>query len=240
VEVPGGNGMGMGGLMPGVDSLGGDSYSPRCGEALSDQDQGAEAEAANEYVQKHMALENRLQNLEEALDQATHQSVESEVFNGLKAVMKDVRQCLQRCELLYQLPEIRVMVKRFERSLQVNAILHERWLGPGAGRAQPGNSAVDALLERPSSHTSDGGEGMQRNSEHARSAPDLKVAKAREGRSGLGAKRSSRNGEKKPFRTVVDWCRPHTPLKVDPVLKHGSRAASGDSDRTHLPQIVKA
>jgi len=204
----------------------------------------SEVQAELEYVRKQ--TEQRMGELEEALEQACDQSAQREVFAGLRAVMQDVRRCMQRCELLYQLPDIRNMIKNFEHSLQVNAILQQRWLGPGAGRAgAPHGSAAEQMLQSPGSaskqrRSRDGSKGtvrgMDANLEMARSMPEFPKDASRRQRSPSG-KRVSGGGQKKPFRTVVDWVRPHTPLQVDPVPRGGFGPPGGNVDRTVLPVI---
>ena len=121
----------------------------------------------------------------------------------LSGIVKDVKYCLKRCELLFQLPEIKGFIKRFQASLHVNAVLQDRWLGPGgrsrgffddedlfegSSRIRPSTSAVDLSLSNLSTD------------------PITRV-------------RRNEAPNKRPFRTVTDWARPHTPLTVDPVLK---------------------
>ena len=121
----------------------------------------------------------------------------------LSGIVKDVKYCLKRCELLFQLPEVKGFIKRFQESLHVNAVLQDRWLGPGgrsrgffddenlfegSSRIRPSSSAVDLSLSNLSTD------------------PITRV-------------RRNEAPNKRPFRTVTDWARPHTPLTVDPVLK---------------------
>jgi len=193
-------------------------------------------EAVKEYLDRQVQMESRLDSLEEQIDQAASDS-EGQVFAGLKHVMKDVRRCLSRCELVFQLPEIKVFIKRFQRSLALNAILHEKWIGPGAGKRSP----PDGTDDQPSSAAV--GETLVRNTEHARSASELTTATQarRAGNSTRTGKRSDPN-KKKPFRTVVDWVRPHTPLKVDPVSRAhtadvGAGRGGGD-DSQRLPPLM--
>jgi hypothetical protein len=203
-------------------------------EGEMDLDDEMRDDAARQYVERQSVMEARLKQLEEQLDSASVVMPESQIFSSLRAVIKDVRRCLSRCELLYQLPEIKMFIKRFQRSLEVNAILHEKWIGPGAGKRTPAEGAAEQDQEDVSNHPSEG--QMIRDAEYSRSAPDLR-AKRGLGKRGEGPK-------KKPFRTVVDWVRPHTPLKLDPMFK--GAGAPEDRDRaggsrgdgaTHLPQI---
>merc|ERR1712187_54144 len=98
-------------------------------------DEKEQADDVHAYVERQLNIESRLNQLEEQLDSASGLPPESEILSGMKMVVKDVRRCLQRCELLFQLPEIKMFVKRFRRSLEMNAVLHERWLGPDAAAA---------------------------------------------------------------------------------------------------------
>merc|ERR1712110_43156 len=91
-----------------------------------------EAQATAEYVERQLEMESRLQQLEDQLDGANVVQPESEIVQSMKGVIRDVKRCLQRSELLFQLPEVKLFVKRFRRSLEMNAVLHERWLGPDA------------------------------------------------------------------------------------------------------------
>lgn len=216
-----------------------DEAKPVDGEDV-DLDDEVRDDAARQYVERQTQMESRLKQLEEQLDSASVVMPESHIFGSLKAVIKDVRRCLSRCELLYQLPEIKMFVKRFQRSLEVNAILHEKWIGPGAGKRQLPD---DELENRPrsalGSHRSE--DQMTRDSEISRSAPDLRAR----GRGGGSSGKKQEGVKKKPFRTVVDWCRPHTPLKIDPMFKGhspptgggGSRGGAEDRPPPHLPQI---
>merc|ERR1719327_504083 len=101
-------------------------------------------------------MEARLKQLEDQVDSASVVQPESQIWSSLRGVIKDVRRCLSRCELLYQLPEIKVLVKRFQRSLEVNAILHEKWVGPGAGKRTPAEGAAEQDQEDVSNHPSEG------------------------------------------------------------------------------------
>lgn len=200
-----------------------------------------EADEATEYVERQREIEARLNQLEDQLDSAGGGAgaTESDVFQGLKGVVKDVKRCLQRCELLFQLPEIKSFVKRFRRALEMNAILHERWLGPAARRRKPepdDDEEEPGTGAHPGPPPSSGGsvreEGSRRLLDHARSAPDLAAPKHR--REAIRSKKG--DGKKKPFRTVVDWCRPHTPLTIDPVSRgHGQQQES----TLQLPQIAR-
>jgi len=131
-------------------------------------------------------------------------------------------------------------VKRFQRSLEVNAILHEKWVGPGAGKRPPAEESSAQDQDRVSNRELIEDPHLNRDSELSRSAPDLR--KRGTGAAGKGNEKQ----KKKPFRTVVDWCRPHTPLKIDPTFKGGmpqtgerERGGSRSEDRAlpHLPQI---
>lgn len=214
---------------------------PVDGEDL-DLDDEVRDDAARQYVERQTVMEARLKQLEEQLDTASVVMPESEIFSSLKAVIKDVRRCLSRCELLYQLPEIRAFVKRFQRSLEVNAILHEKWIGPGAGKRSPPPEESVAEQDRVGTRELTEDRHLTRDSELSQSAPDLRSKRGGYGAVGKGNEKQ----KKKPFRTVVDWCRPHTPLKIDPMYK-GATPPTGERDRggnrseersqTHLPQI---
>lgn len=211
-----------------------DDAKPVEGEDL-DIDDEVRDDAARQYVERQSMMEARLKQLEEHIDSASVVSPESQIFSSLKSVIKDVRRCLSRCELLYQLPEIKAFVKRFQRSLEVNAILHEKWLGPAAPKRQHEELSLE---QRPV--TAPGEEFMTRDSDMTRSAPDLRARGGRQGPTG----KKSESVKKKPFRTVVDWVRPHTPLKIDPLFKghsppSGERRVLTADDRPtpHLPQI---
>merc|ERR1712032_1014168 len=200
--------------VPSPAAMGVDVLTDECQtmDGSLDPDGQETEEAVKEYLDRQVQMESRLDSLEEQIDQAASGS-NGEVFAGLKHVMKDVRRCLSRCELVFQLPEIKSFIKRFQRSLELNAILNEKWLGPGAGK----RSSPDTDCQ-PSPDAGD--EKLVKNSEHARSASDLTAATQarRSCNSSRSGKRSDPN-KKKPFRTVVDWVRPHTPLKVDPVSR---------------------
>jgi len=205
-----------------------DEAKPVDGED-ADLDDEVRDDAARQYVERQTIMEVRLKQLEEQLDSASVVQPESQIFTSLKAVIKDVRRCLSRCELLYQLPEIKMFVKRFQRSLEVNAILHEKWIGPG-GRAPSRGQEDESQQVRPGSASNLGSEdqGMSRDNDMSRSAPNLRAKGLKGGAKQDGVK-------KKPFRTVVDWCRPHTPLKIDPVFKGGSGAETqGSGKKTRI------
>lgn len=202
-----------------------------------------EANNLAQYVDRQILIENRLHQLEDQLDKNST-GANNEVWQSFRAIIEDVRNCLQRCELLIQLPEIRCYVKRFQRSLELNAILHERWLGPDLNRNFPQNweTNSDAGIVKSQS-CSDFGEGrIFHRSEHAHSVSDFTTTmrvKQDVTRCVAGKKV---DGKKKPFRTVVDWCRPHTPLTVDPVFKgytppSGTRSQSRGEVRRRLPHL---
>lgn len=178
----------------------------------------------------------------------------SALLSGLGVIIKDVRLCLQRCELMYQLPEIRLFVKRFMRSLQVSAVLNQRWLGPGAGKVVNGVSAVTAATEACAKEDAAGGPGVEqgRNSRTppegggghrmlggqdsmSASAPDLGGGS----RYGKMKRKQGVDGKKRPFRTVVDWTRPHTPLAVGPVSRIDGVTNFKPEPRVTLPQIAR-
>lgn len=127
-------------------------------------------------------LEERLSLLQEVHPLPPEQS------SMLNSIVQDVRLCLKRCELILQLPEIKTFIRKFQSSLQVNAVLHDRWLGPRHD-------------EEPS-------------------APKIEQCKSMGDLTSVAADpcRPKRGGEpqKRPFRTVTDWARPHTPLTLDP------------------------
>eukprot|EP00403_Amphidinium_massartii_P040684 CAMPEP_0178434330 /NCGR_PEP_ID=MMETSP0689_2-20121128/33369_1 /TAXON_ID=160604 /ORGANISM="Amphidinium massartii, Strain CS-259" /LENGTH=1185 /DNA_ID=CAMNT_0020056393 /DNA_START=32 /DNA_END=3586 /DNA_ORIENTATION=- len=164
---------------------------------------GGDVGTGSVFLMKQAEIEQRLNSLEDNLEQASLKRSDpgpEDVFQMMRALVSHVRQCLRRCELLFQLPEIRSFVKRFHKSLAVNAVLQEKWLGPPQG-------------------------SLDESSLHTRSVPDLSspMRKREAGKKrGEPSKAEIQKGPKKPFRTVVDWCRPHTPLTVQPVWKgHG-------------------
>eukprot|EP00927_Polykrikos_kofoidii_P031488 TRINITY_DN27063_c0_g1_i1.p1 TRINITY_DN27063_c0_g1~~TRINITY_DN27063_c0_g1_i1.p1 ORF type:complete len:1150 (-),score=212.39 TRINITY_DN27063_c0_g1_i1:192-3599(-) len=238
VEIPVGAsvfGAGGAGIGEFAGSVGGESGFEKSATASAagdggdghNMDEKDQADSAQLYVERQSELEHRLLQLEDQLDKASIMQPESEVFSGLKGVVKDVRQCLQRCELLFQLPEIKHYVKKFRRSLEVNAILHERWLGPQAKPSEHG----EASPRPPSLGGSDHGNNraLPRQSDQTRSMPDLKGPKTQR-ESGVGHSRGKKaDSKKKPFRTVVDWCRPHTPLKIDPQFRSNGNAGGGSN-----------
>lgn len=128
-------------------------------------------------------LEERLSLLQEVHPLPAEQS------NMLNSIVQDVRLCLKRCELILQLPEIKTFIRKFQSSLQVNAVLHDRWLGPRQD-------------EEPSAP----------KIEQCKSMGDLTSVAADPCR----PKRGAGEVPKRPFRTVTDWARPHTPLTLDP------------------------
>lgn len=208
VEVPS---MGFGGT--GADDM--EMFQEEVGSQAGESDaEGGDGQGAPQYAERQMEMETRLQQLEDQLDGASILQPESEIIKSMKAVCKDTRRCLQRCELIFQLPEIKLFVKRFRKSLEVNAILHERWLGPDAVRKK---SEEAQEKSEPPAASSESTKGLTKHADISRSAPDL----ARKGKAEApGLKKG--DSKKKPFRTVVDWCRPHTPLKLDPQFKgHG-------------------
>ena len=124
----------------------------------------------------------------------------------LSGIVKDVKYCLKRCELLFQLPEIKAYIKSFQASLHVNAMLQDRWLGPGARTR--GIFDEDDL-------EGTGNPKLRLGQNH--SAGDLTLSNL--ATDPITRARRSEPPNKRPFRTVTDWARPHTPLTVDPVLK---------------------
>lgn len=185
--------------------------------------EGQEAQEFAEYVDKQVGIESRLKELEEQLEFSIQKDAQPDVaLSSVKLIIQDVRFCLQRCELLSQLPEIRLYMKRFQRSLAVNAVIHKRWLGPGTGDKPDngdGTPFMDMMIDM------DGGSLMSPSFQSpakmgsSKSAPDIRV----------GSKRSA--VKKKPYRTVVDWCKPHTPLHADPVsFKQYGAAHRGNAD----------
>ena len=131
------------------------------------------------------------------------QAMAPEQAELLSGIVKDVKYCLKRCELLFQLPEIKGYIKRFQASLHVNAVLQDRWLGPGARtRGVFDDDELEGQKPRPA----------QTNSMADLSLSNLSTDP-------ITRVRRSEPPNKRPFRTVTDWARPHTPLTVDPVLK---------------------
>eukprot|EP00930_Biecheleria_cincta_P035689 TRINITY_DN24526_c0_g1_i1.p1 TRINITY_DN24526_c0_g1~~TRINITY_DN24526_c0_g1_i1.p1 ORF type:complete len:709 (+),score=159.70 TRINITY_DN24526_c0_g1_i1:112-2238(+) len=177
------------------------------------------AEDLETCTNQQRQMEDTLKRLE-----AHIQSDDPEIASTLNAVVTDVRYCLKRCELLFQLPEIKVYIKRFQASLQVNAVLQDRWLGP-AGREK---KMFEDIGEAPE----EGAEGTLLGSrpEHTQSTGDLPTAPG--GR--IASKKNQADQKKRPFRTVTDWARPHTPLSIDPVLRPPSRESR---ETGSLPQI---
>eukprot|EP00929_Paragymnodinium_shiwhaense_P119668 TRINITY_DN91554_c0_g1_i1.p1 TRINITY_DN91554_c0_g1~~TRINITY_DN91554_c0_g1_i1.p1 ORF type:complete len:1023 (+),score=383.02 TRINITY_DN91554_c0_g1_i1:164-3232(+) len=222
-----------------------DGYTQTAGGAFASEGEQAQAEAesAAQYMERQMEIETRLEQLEDQLndqlENMTQQPEGSEMLSGMKLVIKDVRTCLRRCELLFQLPEIKQFVNKFRRSLEVNAVLHERWLGPrNAAAANGPAAAANKGEDRPSSAGNDRrpeGKGMSRD--QASSMPDLK---AKDKSQASRSKKGGGDGKKKPFRTVVDWCRPHTPLSLDPQYRKNEEqrpSEGGGSGVTNLPPI---
>ncbi|CAE8624862.1 unnamed protein product, partial [Polarella glacialis] len=193
------------------------------------QDSQAQGEVVAEYLHHQMQIEQRLNELQEQLE---NDSKGETVMEGLSAVVKDVRQCLARCELLFQLPEIKLYIKRFRTSLEVNAVLQDKWMGPSAR----GRGVFD--LDSGDEDATPGGqppaERVLRQGDNTRSAPDL--TSAAHARRDVPAPKSKK-GQKKPFRTVTDWCRPHTPLNIDPVAPPPGAEASKEELRFQLPPI---
>jgi len=220
IEVPmAGAGDAAGGISDVDALLQGDLFAmPRADaeERASSRPDQDTAEETHQYVERQMEIDFRLNQLEEQLDAASENpAAQSDMFGGLKVVVKDVRKCLQRCELLFQLPEIKAFVKNFRKSLQMNAILHERWMGPDAVRPprEPREEEPEAGTGEPQT-----GQALTRGSPATRSAPDLRASKTQK----EVPQKISKKGDgkaKKPFRTIVDWTRPHTPLKLDPQFK---------------------
>jgi len=151
-------------------------------------------------VEAEEDLEERLSMLEEMHPLHPEQSA------MLNSIVQDVRLCLKRCELILQLPEIKAFIRKFQSSLQVNAVLHDRWLGPKSRQDD---------------------EDLAPKVEHCKSMGDLTSVAADQHRRRPGGG----EGQKRPFRTVADWARPHTPLTLDP------RSKVGTSTVTTLPEI---
>eukprot|EP00931_Biecheleriopsis_adriatica_P041339 TRINITY_DN23641_c0_g1_i1.p1 TRINITY_DN23641_c0_g1~~TRINITY_DN23641_c0_g1_i1.p1 ORF type:complete len:721 (+),score=193.18 TRINITY_DN23641_c0_g1_i1:250-2163(+) len=143
-------------------------------------------------------MEAKLAKLKEQLE-----SDNPDLTETLGAVVQDIRYCLKRCELLFQLPEIKQYIKRFQASLQVNAVLQDRWLGPSARS----KGAFDDLGEDGADETALGAKP-----DHVKSTGDLTTHT----RLDLVHKAKKGESKKRPFRTVTDWARPHTPLSIDP------------------------
>lgn len=176
----------------------------------------AESNDNSEEEERESELQSRLENLESAfesfegaiakVDQSAGQS-DQQLLASFRTVVNDVRRCIQRCELLEKLPEIRVMVKRYERSLAIHAVLSDRWKGEREPKVEEEEEGSERRF-------------MSHGNENSRSSPDL-------GRTGparfIG--RQKANGKNKQFRTVADWIKPHTPMVPDPVWK-GTFASS--------------
>jgi len=198
----------------------------------------AAAETA-EYLERQMQIERQLLALEGKLEQnmskpaegddskeeANPVGAEQDFVQGLKFIVQDVRKCLKRCELLVQLPEIRVFMRRFQRSLEVNAILHEKWVGPDGARSPKAEVESQSGLPSRNSFASQSLPNFATSPETSRDDADTRP---RSGMKGSAVK-------KKPFRTVVDWTRPHTPLALEPVLQLPPRPG----ERMRLPSIGK-
>jgi hypothetical protein len=183
-----------------------------------------EAQSTAEYVERQIEMENRLQHLQDQLDSASIVQPDSEIVQSMKGVIREVKRCLQRSELLFQLPEIKLFVKRFRRSLELNAIMHERWLGPEAVQKP---STADESESRPETAMVENKGLMQ-----SRSTPEIRSKTPKT----PGKRIEKGDGKKKPFRTVVDWCRPHTPLKADPQSR-GALPTSGDATQATSPTL---
>lgn len=181
------------------------------------------SEAVAEYVHQQLEIENRLKAFQEQLELRPQRH---DVSGGLAGLVKDVRRCLKRCELIFQLPEIKVYIKRFQSSLEVNAVLQDKWLGPSA-RAR--HVFDDDVLAANSDDANE--ERSGRHLETSRSAVELSRSQV------VGSRNKKADMRKKPFRTVTDWCRPHTPLTLEPVLNQHGDAKSEDARPTVLPQI---
>lgn len=93
-----------------------------------------------------------------------------------------------------------VVVSQF--GAEVNAVLQDDWLGPPATRPR-------ALFEE---------EPPKPNIEHSKSVGDLTAVAA----DPFHARVKKGEFNKRPFRTVNDWARPHTPLTLDPKVKVSS------------------
>merc|ERR1740129_966758 len=130
-----------------------------------------------EHTERQQAMEDRLNQLQEQLEQASIAAPESEIFTGMKGVVKDVRSCLSRCELLVQLPEIKAFIKRFQRSLELNAILQAKWLGPkqpdGGGKEDGADMAESGQGSPAPPQGRAAEEQLPRGIEHSRSTPEL-------------------------------------------------------------------
>eukprot|EP00913_Durusdinium_trenchii_P009815 g9216.t1 len=133
-------------------------------------------------------------DLEEKLSFLEFHSRSPEQSSILNEISQDVRLCLKRCELILQLPEIKAFIKKFQSSLQVNAVLHDSWLGPTKSRLFEDEEAPKI--------------------EPCKSTGDLTSVAADPFHARPAVKRGEFN--KRPFRTVNDWARPHTPLTLDP------------------------
>mmetsp|Transcript_53907 Transcript_53907/g.174138 ORF Transcript_53907/g.174138 Transcript_53907/m.174138 type:complete len:963 (-) Transcript_53907:68-2956(-) len=206
-----------------------------------------------EYMEKQHAVESRLHQLEGFLEESTQQhELPPQVAEGMKKMCEDVGFCLQRCQLIGQLPEIQLYIKRFQRSLAMNAILHSHWVPPpeklsdgklssalGAGARSLSKTAAspEGSLERrgqpPPASPPEGGRRLAAS----QSAPDMQLQGAGKDKASpaVGAKKGKAQGasksQKKPYRTVVDWVRPHTPLAVEPVFNPHGGTDGGSGDR---------
>lgn len=211
-EEEAGGGAGLGGGGGEGAGRGSPGHAGGGPEALAER----EAQELAQYVDRQMQIETRLQQLEEQLEGSgtgtAHQDIRIEIVHSVKSIIKDVRFCLQRCELLSQLPEIQAFLRNFQRSLAVNAILHKKWLGPHAAGGLGASGPLEGGSPGWGSPSALDRRGLLHDSEYTRSAPDL---------------RKKTPGKKKPFRTVVDWCRPHTPLTLDPQFRGTLRSGSG-------------
>jgi len=197
------------------------------GPRYQGRDEFSEGQVADiaDYAEKQQALEQRLGGLERELERG--QAGTQDVQGDMKAVVNDVRFCVQRCELLLQLPLIRDAVKHFQRSVEANAILHDRWQVAGSGKRS---------LEVPAA-TDLGGAPLG----ESQSSPDLRqgggAASARAAVTAGKAKGApgmpSQPG-RKPFRSVEDWGKPHTPMQCDPVPVRASGPEATPSS-TYLP-----
>lgn len=183
------------------------------------------AHSLEECTNQQKLMEDTLKRLEAEIQTDRAAAADDPgIAETLNALVNDVRYCLKRCELLFQLPQVKAYIKSFQASLQVNAVLQDRWLGPAAREKKVFDEIGDAP-EEDANDTILGG-----RPEHTQSTGDLPTAPG--GR--ITGKKSQGEQKKRPFRTVTDWARPHTPLSIDPVLRPPSRESR---DAGSLPQI---
>jgi len=181
-----------------------------------------------EYMEKQQMVESRVRQLEESLEETLAQEQLPEAIGrSLRSICEDVGFCLQRCQLFGQLPEMQAAIKRFERSLAINAILHAKWQSPLSPKEEKSISSEHTSLASPSPGFHPApvpGRLSQPNLIASQSAPDLHSNGAGRDKATTAASffpsqnKASKSSNKKGVRSVSDWVRPHTPLQIEPLL----------------------